>query len=753
MSNDVADVEEAFEHAAISLSLSDVHGRLVRANRAFYDLFGHEAGSLPDVGTLSRDADEEWTLSYLTRLVTGDVESFRTVKRFCRADGSEFDGCMEVRPIQRHGVCVGMIASIHETDLRPTIDHPRLRKLLEYSPGTFTLIDADGTLVETSGRYRSTLGYPAEFWESRTVLDLVVPEDVEAVNELRRQLLESPGRTITADIRVQNVQRGIETLEVTALNMLDDPDLQGVVLATRNVSEERQNMLSLTRLRDEAVAEADERSHLLATVSHELRNPLHAMSGLVELLASDDELGESQTELATSLLRQLRHLTSVTDDLLDASRLEVGRYDLRPSPVVIRDLLDDVVRVGASLAGGRIEVSLAVDDDVPQVITIDPARMHQVVSNLVGNAVKFTEAGWVKVVASVVRDDGQELLQITVADTGVGIPADQIESVFGAFTTATTSGDRRGAGLGLAIVGRLVEAFSGTVSLESTPGQGSVFTVLLPLVIAADAPVADGGSRSALVVRPRVLVVDDTAVNQQLASHQLRRLNIDSMVVGSAEDGIELMSREDFDAVLMDHQLPGMDGREATIAIRSTGDRTPIIGVTASSTAATRQACIDAGMDAFLPKPVGLGELSATLDHIFEMHRGTDAGAGSGSAGESESGAVDVQVLTDLAEELGSFEIVESLVATFLGELSSRREQIAGPDDELASRQAHTLKSSARLLGAGQLADLCDKAEVDPGARLAVADATVDVGAALSAWLAARARDPDDFEAGRAASA
>lgn len=733
---------DGFEHAAISLSLSDTHGRIIHANRRFWELFGHEPDASLDVGMLSRPSDRDWTLSYLTRLVTGDIDEYRTVKRFIRNDGTEFDGHMAISALTDDGRCTGMIASIEPVDVRPIVDSPRMRKLVEHGAGTITLVDLEGNVIETSGRYRETLGYPAEFWEERTILDLIVPEDLPMVMAIRDLVVDHPEQAITRDFRVHGADRRIETLEVTALNMLGDEDLQGIVLSTRNVTIERQNMSAVARLRDEAVDEADRRSHLLATVSHELRNPLHAMSGIVELLESDETLADGPRELAGSLLRQLRHLTSVTDDLLDTARLEEGRFEMRPSPVAIRDLLDDVVRVARSAAAGRIAVEQSTSADVPHLLTVDPARLQQVLGNLLGNSVKFTETGSVSLTTTMSADS--EYVVFEVRDTGVGIPPDQTGEIFEPFSTARTSGDRRGAGLGLAIVHRLVEALDGSIDLRSEVGLGSVFTVRLPLIDAVQAAPLLEHQIVESDTRAQILVVEDTPVNQQLARHQLERLGMDCTIAGSAEDGLDELAARRFDVILMDHQLPGMNGRDATREIRRRGISTPIIGITASSTAADERACFDAGMDAFLPKPVGLDRLSTALRQVM-------SGIVVALPTEEPTGfepAIDVGVLDDLVDDLDDRGIVEGLVRTFLAELDARESGIAGTDQVVASRQAHTLKSSAKLLGALELARVCAAAESDPGARSDIGTVAEAARVGLHAWLDATDEYPDGDEPG-----
>ena len=725
---------QAFDSAPTSLSLSDEQGRIIGANQAFWELFGHDPSAELSVSDLSRATDQQWTASYLAQMVEGEHAEFQSGKRFVRADGSEFDGHVTIRAIRDGDRFVGMIATVEPIEVRPKVDDARIRKLLQHAAGTLTLIDPDGVVIETSGRYRTTLGYPSEYWESRTILDVLIPEDAERVLAMRDELVSTPGHEVSGDYRVQGADGSIEVLEVLAVNMLHDPDLDGIVLSSRNVTHERAESAAVAKLRDEAVAEAERRSTLLATVSHELRNPLHAMSGMAELLASDDSLRPDAAELATTLHRQLLRLADVTDDLLDTARFDVGHFEIRPAQVVIRDLVDDVVVPARSAADGRLSVDSTIADDVPFTITTDPARLQQILGNLLGNAVKFTDEGGVDVT---VRQMG-ESIEFAVSDTGRGIPSEQVHDVFHAFTTATTSGDRRGAGLGLAIVDRLANALGGSIALETELGVGSTFRFTLPLGTLTDAVDAVRPIETATVEsRPRVLVVEDTPVNQDLARAQLDRLDMECVIAGSAEDALDVLATDSFDVILMDHQLPGMNGRDATREIRQRRITTPIIGVTASSTAADERACLDAGMNAFLAKPVGLERLGAALHDVLTTRTASTSVGAVAAPGDAAAPTIDVSVLDELADELGDRSIVEGLVATFLGELNARIADVIGDNPELAARQAHTLKSSARLLGAIRLSQACADAEHDAGARNGIDELAASARTELRGWLAA----------------
>jgi CheY-like chemotaxis protein/two-component sensor histidine kinase len=483
--------------------------------------------------------------------------------------------------------------------------------------------------------------------------------------------------------------------------------------------------------RDDALAEAELRSRVLATVSHELRNPLHAAHGLTDLLAAD-QLPPQADDLVRTLRRQLKSLTQVTDDLLDAARLDGGQVVMQPVPTALSEVVGDVVRLARASATrlGKeavLDVSGRTVQGTPVWVLADTDRLRQVLSNLVGNAVKFTANGSVQLV---VRADGPDVV-FSVIDTGVGIPADEHEAVLKPFGIGSTAGDQRGAGLGLAVVQRIVGAMDGSLAITSAPGAGTRFDVRIPLA-ATDAPAAATGV--ALTAGLAVLVVEDNPVNQQLAQRQLDRLGLVPVIVGSGEEAIELLAEHvatepdvaPFAVILMDQQLPGMTGTQTTQRIRQLGGAvaaTPVIGVSASASSADRDAFTDAGMDAFIAKPASLGDLSAVIGDVLGRSAGAPAGAGpaaSASQGSVFEGPVfegpvfEERVLATLAEELGSSQIAASIVQTYLGELDARVASIIAPAEHgLADGRpvAHMLKSSSRLVGALPLGDVAHRIE------------------------------------------
>lgn len=737
--------EGLFEAVPVAISVIDTLGRQVACNQAYAGLFGYSLAEVAelDVGRITRTTDRDWTLAYLTRLVSGEIDEYVTDKVYVRRDGSEFTGRLTARALRDSaGECSFLVATIVPADRRSAADAPSgVNRLLEFTTDTVTVVDVDGTVLETTGRSIAALGYPAEFWNERSILDLVLDEEQSRLLELRDQVIAEPDKPIETEIQVRAADGSTATLAAFAVNRLDDPDVRGIVLTTRNITEHLQAMSELVYRRDTAEAVADAQTRLLATVSHELRNPLHAVQGLAELL-TEEALPQAAADLAETLRRQLVSLTQVTQDLLDAARFDAGEIVFEPEPTDLPSLVRDTAAVARAAVRNRpVEVSSQVGSDVPEWVMVDDARLRQILTNLVGNAVKFTPSGSVDIV---VRADGPDAVMLSVIDTGVGIPDDERPAIVEPFRVASTGGAERGAGLGLSIVQRLVDALDGRLTVTSEVGRGSRFDVRLPLEPAAPPSTSpDVEARRGM----QVLVVEDNPVNQQLARSQLERLGMVATIVGTGEDALELLdgpSGAAVDVILMDHQLPGISGLETTRRIRERGDaigEVAIVGLSAS--ASNAEVFLAAGMNAFVAKPASLADLASALSN-------TDAEVASGPAGgrretdQSIDVEVDTATMDRLAEELGDREIVEQLVDVFLAELDGRIETIttSSGDDEVSGRAAHTLKSSARLLGATSLADACQAIELGESVDV---DLPVIAGATrirLAAWR--QAEEPTD---------
>ncbi|WP_243839245.1 PAS domain-containing sensor histidine kinase [Ilumatobacter fluminis] len=732
-----------FEDAPVPLSIIDAYGRQVACNEAYATLFGYTVDEMLalDVGRITRPEDHEWSTTYLMRLTNGDLESFETDKWYVHRDGTEFVQHLSVaRLADEDGLCEYLLGVLLPPSRGPVVGgETAAERLLAYTDGSITLVGGDGRIKFSKGELVEVAGYPTTFWADRDIRDLFPGGEFAHLVADHHEFLDTPGASFETEVELERGDGRRQLSSVKAYNCTDDDLLDGFVLTTRDITDERAHLDDLAKRHQTAEEVADAQTRLLATVSHELRNPLHAVRGLAEILTRED-LPPRAAELADGLVRQLSGLTHVTQDLLDAARLDAGKVDIFPIPTELDGLVGDVVGLGNAAAIDKpVTVSHRIARDVPEWVMADDGRLRQVLSNLVGNAVKFTESGTVQIV---VRREGENALVFSVIDTGAGIPADEQAAVLEPFRVASTAGEARGAGLGLSIVQRLVTAMGGRVTLTSKVGEGTRFDVVIPLRTAKP---PETQQTDELPPGLRVLVVEDNPVNQQLARSQLDRLGVEAVIVDRGEAGHAMLLDPDagrFDAVFMDQQLPGWNGTEATEHIRAEGGdlaTIPIIGLSASASTADRDAFLASGMTDFVAKPASLDDLSSALKRaVFE----TAAPARVETAAPEESPAdetpaLDEAVLGKLSDELGSPDIVRDLVGTFLDELDARVLTIVGDDETESRRAAHTLKSSARLLGASALADRCANIEQDGGPADDIEQLARRTETAFRDWLAA----------------
>ncbi|HYK17526.1 MAG TPA: ATP-binding protein [Bryobacteraceae bacterium] len=379
------------------------------------------------------------------------------------------------------------------------------------------------------------------------------------------------------------------------------------------------------------------KTEFLANVSHDLRTPMNGVLGMLDITL-DHELPPEVREQLQTAHRCARSLLLLLNDILDMSKIEAGRMTLEKISFDIRTLLEDCIKSHqAKAAENRVELRFEVSPEVPEQIVGDPLRIRQILWNLIGNAVKFTEDGAVTVwiCHQSASEGAASMLEITVQDTGTGIPADKLLSIFEKFTQADGSVTRRfgGTGLGLAITKKLVELHHGELRVESELGYGSTFTATLQYD-AQDAPQELALSSAAAPIkaafdRARILVVEDNRVNQKVVTAVLAKRGY---AIELANDGREALAKLEqmgpFDLILMDVQMPVLDGLEATRTIRRDPRwRTvPVIAMTAHAMTGDREICLEAGMNAYVSKPVSPDHLLQVMDEYL-VHRPAESGA------------------------------------------------------------------------------------------------------------------------------
>ena len=471
------------------------------------------------------------------------------------------------------------------------------------------------------------------------------------------------------------------------------------------------DITELGRARRAAEQASAAKGQFLANMSHEIRTPLNGVIGITEVALRSDPPQRLREQLEM-IQASGESLMTLVDDVLDFSRAEAGRIELRSEPFAPRALLGQTasaLQVDAAAAG--IDLQLRIAADVPELLVGDPGRLRQVLVNLLGNAVKFTPSGWVRLAVALRHsDDAAVKLRFEVVDSGIGIAADRQAAIFEAFTQIDASHTRRhgGAGLGLAISARLVELMGGRLRLDSRPGRGSRFWFELALGRTASRCVVDRAAaetqpatdRVTPAERPlRVLLAEDNPINQRVATSMLEQRGHTVEVVADGGAALAAVLRGGYDVVLMDVQMPELDGFEATRRIRRArpaGEGPRIVAMTAHALAGDRQRCLDAGMDAYLAKPFSAGALYSAVE------RSTEPAAADRSAASGDRPVLDREALA--ARTRGDRGLVAELVDIFRAStpelVAQMRAGLDAADAVGVVRAAHSLKGAAAMLAA-----------------------------------------------------
>jgi PAS domain S-box-containing protein len=496
----------------------------------------------------------------------------------------------------------------------------RFRRLFQHSRDAIIVFDCNGVIIRANPSAYKALGYTDKKFYSLTIPDLLEPQ--HAWRNLQKQWGESRGRS---QILCKERKGGALPAEASLSFFEENSQILALALI-RGTTEQKRLQAQMRQSRDAAKAANRTKSEFLANMSHELRTPLNGILGCLRILEAS-ELTGAQQEYVRTATKSGWGLLNILDDLLVMAQIESGRITSNDNPFSFRELEEKVCDAFLPHAEEkRLALRTSVHNDIPATLVGDGRRVRQILFNLVGNAVRFTDKGSIDVegfLLPIRRPDQKELLAVSVTDTGIGIAADREHSVLEPFAQADGSLTRRvgGAGLGLGIVSRLVKILGGTLSLDSAPGHGTTILFTIPV----SRPEQDRSRVETTTDLPgkaeplRTLIVEDEPVNRLLLAKQVKKLGHLATCAVNGKEGLELLLEKPFDCVLMDVQMPVMDGLTATRRIRTSPDlprSIPIIAVTAHALDEDRARCLQAGMDDFMTKPVEFSSLRVKLERV-----------------------------------------------------------------------------------------------------------------------------------------
>jgi signal transduction histidine kinase/DNA-binding response OmpR family regulator len=460
----------------------------------------------------------------------------------------------------------------------------------------------------------------------------------------------------------------------------------------------RQRTQELEKAMHGALAASQAKSEFLANISHELRTPMNGLLGMLDLVLDSHVAGE-QREQVEIAQRCAYSLLDLLNDILDLSKIEAGRMILEKVPFDLRSVAEDCVRAQSAKAQQKgVDIRFEFAGEVTSVAG-DPLRLRQIVANLLSNAIKFTEKGWVSVRQAVsASPDGTLNMVLDVIDTGAGIPAEKVPLIFEKFTQADSSISRKygGTGLGLAITKRLVELQGGQIRVESRVGRGSTFTVEIPFETAPAVdtpaePLPEQRIAAPTAKQARLLLVEDNAVNQRVVLAMLRKKNYAIDVANNGQEALDKLERasEPYNVILMDVQMPILDGLETTKAIRRNHnwDYLPIIAMTAHAMIGDRERCLQAGMNAYISKPVQQAGLIAVIEQYLA--------SGTGQFAVPKTSGVE-RILTEKMMQQDKA-LVSEMLRLFMEVAPERLEKL---ETAAARGDAQTLSDEAKRIGA-----------------------------------------------------
>lgn len=638
--NALKESEQKYRDLAIQLPQTvfelDSSGRILFINRFGSQTFGYTPQDLLaglNILQLVAEEDRNKADRDIKQAFDGDpqVQEYRLQKK----DGSAFPAIAYSLPVIKDGRTVGLrgifldISERKRTELALIESESKFRGLAEKSLVGVYIIQ-DWKFKYVNPRFAEMFGYMVdEMTLKMGPKDIALLDDWPKLEESLKKQLASDIDSPSSEIRGITKKRELIYIQVFgSLTIFESrPAVVGTAL---DITEHKLIEEDLIKAKEAAEAGARAKSDFLANMSHEIRTPMNAVIGMTSLVLGTN-LNPEQREYLETIRSSGQSLLAIINDILDFSRIERGKMELECQPLRLQSCIEEAINLLSSQASEKgLKLHYTAEGNIPEMVDGDAVRIRQVLVNLLSNAVKFTDIGEIeiRVEAFEIGDDSFEI-HFSIRDTGIGISQDTIGHLFQPFSQADASTSRKygGTGLGLAISKKLVELMGGRIWVESEEGTGSIFHFTIPANASLDVPktamppsIGHDGQREAKDLR--ILLAEDNPINRRMALLMLRKLGYKADPVANGHEVLEALERQSYDLILMDVQMPEMDGLQATKEIRrrwplGSSGSPRIVALTAHAIVGYREKCLAAGMDDYLCKPINLDDLKATLGRAY----------------------------------------------------------------------------------------------------------------------------------------
>lgn len=725
-------LSRAVEQSPVSVLITNLDGDIEYVNPKFTDLTGYSReeilGKNPRILKSGLTSPEKYRELWTTVLSGNE---WRGVIANKKKNGEIYWESASISPVRDSKGAITYFVAVKE-DITERLQaeetlrksEEQFRQLAETVQGVFWMMNAAGTdIIYVSPSYEEIWGRTCKslYLKPMDWLEAIHPDDREAAHSIF--LKQMQGEEIVSEYRIVRPDGSQRWIADRASPVKDRSGaIVRVVGMAEDITTRKQAEEELRRAKEAADGANRAKDQFLAAMSHEIRTPMNAILGFTDLILESD-LDPEHRRYLEMVNGSAQSLLDIINDILDLSKIGAGKMDLSPVEFNLRDTLEASVRLFSIQAQQKsLWLTSEIDPKMPAILVGDPVRFRQIVVNLLGNALKFTQNGGVDLRTEVeLRDEGKVLLHLVVSDTGIGIPPEKQGLIFQAFAQADSSTTRQygGSGLGLTICARLIAMMGGRIWVESEVGKGSHFhfTVRFGVASPAAETVASSPHHQKEAIVPanlNVLLAEDNVINQELAIAVLEQRGHRITVANNGLEALEAVKQTQFDLVLMDLEMPEMDGLTASGAIRShesaVGEHVPIIIMTAHALTGIRERCLKAGADGYVSKPVKVTELFQAIATVLNQSAG---GHPTGPKPSEPDNVVDLEGA--LAMIQGNRPLLEKLAGRFLEyypePLASIREAISRGDASLLRESAHGLKGAVGQFGAKKAFDAAYRLE------------------------------------------